>query len=48
MLKSRSVFETAEQKFGKQRADELRADIEQLAADLEKLRAVPLDIEDAP
>jgi hypothetical protein len=50
MVKSRPVFETAEEKFGKERAEELRADIEQLAADLKKLRAAAaaLDVEDAP
>jgi hypothetical protein len=48
MLKSLSVFDTAEEKFGKERAEELRPDIEQLVSDLEKLRSVPLDVEDAP
>jgi hypothetical protein len=42
------VFDIAEQKFGKERAEELRDDLEQLAADLEKLRAAPVEIDDAP
>ena len=40
--------ETAEQKLGKARAEELRSDIEQLAADLQKLRSTPLELEDEP
>ena len=38
----------AEEKFGKERAEELRSDIEQLRADIEKLRSVPLDFDDEP
>jgi hypothetical protein len=38
----------AEQKFGKQRAEELREDIQQVEDDLERLRSVPLELEDEP
>ena len=38
----------AEEKFGQERAEELRSDIEQLRADIEKLRSVPLDFDDEP
>jgi hypothetical protein len=38
----------AEEKFGKERAEQLRSDIEQAAVDLEKVRAIPLEIEDEP
>ena len=41
-------FTTAEEKFGKRRADQLRDEIDQLVAEIEKLRSVPLDIEDEP
>jgi hypothetical protein len=38
----------AEEKFGKERSEQLRADIEQAAGDLEKLRAISVEIEDEP
>jgi hypothetical protein len=38
----------AEEKFGKERAEELRSEIEQLRADIDKLRSVPLDFDDEP
>jgi hypothetical protein len=41
-------FKTAEEKFGKERAEQLRKELEQLAADIEKLRSVALDVDDAP
>ncbi len=43
-----SLHDTAEEKFGKARAEELRSEIEQLAVEIEKLRSIPLDIEDEP
>jgi hypothetical protein len=44
----RILFAHAEEKFGKERAEQLRSDIEQAAGDIEKLRAVPLQVEDEP
>jgi hypothetical protein len=41
-------FKTAENKFGKERAEELRSEIEQLQAEIEKLLSVPLNIDDEP
>ena len=41
-------FKTAEEKFGKERAEQLRSEIEQLAAELQKLRSAALDLEDEP
>jgi hypothetical protein len=38
----------AEEKFGKERADALRPEIESMAEQLAKLRAVELDFEDEP
>ena len=43
-----SLHDTAEEKFGKARAEELRSEIEQLAVEIEKLRSIPVDIEDEP
>jgi len=43
-----NLQETAEEKFGKARAEELHSDIEQLVIEIEKLRSVPLDIDDEP
>ena len=40
--------QAAEEKFGKERAEELDSDIEQLHADIDKLRSVPLDFDDEP
>ena len=42
-LKSR-----ADEKFGKERTDELRSELEQLAAEIQQLRNTPLEIEDEP
>ena len=42
------LFSRADEKFGKERAEQLRSDIEQAAADLEKIRSIPLQIEDEP
>jgi len=38
----------AEEKFGKERIEQLRPDIEQAASDLEKLRATSVEIDDEP
>jgi len=38
----------AEEKFGKERAEELRSEIEQLRADIEKLRSMTLELDDEP
>src|SRR5688500_2013731 len=40
------LYERAEKRFGKQRADELRADIEQTAAELLKVVHHPVGFED--
>ena len=40
--------EKAVQKFGEDRASELTSEIDLLAADLEKLRSFPLDVNDEP
>ena len=38
----------AEEEFGKERAEQLRSDIEQAAGDIEKLRMTPIELEDEP
>ena len=38
----------AEEKFGKERTEQLRVDIEQTAADIEKLRAASVETDDEP
>jgi hypothetical protein len=38
----------AEEKFGKERAEELRSEIEQLRVDIEKLRSMALEFDDEP
>jgi hypothetical protein len=38
----------AEEKFGRQRAEELRSEIEQLAAELKKLNSAPVEPKDEP
>jgi hypothetical protein len=38
----------AEEKFGKDRTEQLRSDIELAADDIEKIRAIPLQIDDEP
>jgi transcription elongation GreA/GreB family factor len=43
-----NLQERAEEKFGKTRADELQSEIKQLSEELEKLRSVPMDIDDEP
>jgi hypothetical protein len=42
------LFNEAEEKIGKTRADELRADIEQFDRDLQALRSMPVELEDEP
>jgi hypothetical protein len=42
------LFKTAEEKFGTERAEELRSEIEQLEAEIQKLFSVPLNIDDEP
>jgi hypothetical protein len=42
------LLNLAEEKFGKERAEQLRSEIEQLAAEIEKLRSIPLDTGDEP
>jgi hypothetical protein len=42
------LFNEAEEKIGKTKADELRPDIEQLNRDLQKLRSTPVELEDEP
>jgi hypothetical protein len=41
-----NLQERADEKFGKTRADELQSDIKQLSEEIEKLRSVPMDIDD--
>jgi hypothetical protein len=40
--------QVAQDKFGKERAEELRSDLEQLADDIRKLRSTPVELEDEP
>jgi hypothetical protein len=43
-----SLLAQAETKFGKERAEALRPEIETMATQLAKLRAIELDFEDEP
>jgi len=43
-----NLQETAEEKFGKKRADELQSEIKQLSDEIEKLRSVSMAIDDEP
>ena len=43
-----NIQQTAEEKFGKERAAELRSEIEQLAEELESLRSAAVDFDDGP
>jgi hypothetical protein len=45
---SKNLFSHADEKFGKERTEQLRSDIELAADDIEKICAVPLRIEDEP
>jgi len=38
----------AEEKFGKERAEQLRADLQQVAEDIEQIRQTPVEIDDEP
>jgi hypothetical protein len=38
----------AEEKFGKERTEQLQGDLEQLASDIERLLEVALEIDDEP
>jgi hypothetical protein len=42
------LFARAEEKFGRLRADELRSDIEQVAADLNEVAAAKIESDDEP
>jgi hypothetical protein len=42
------LFSQADEKLGKERTEQLRSDIELAADDIEKIRAVPLQVEDEP
>jgi hypothetical protein len=43
-----SLFVRAEEKFGREQADELRSDIEQIAADLKELASAKIEVDDEP
>jgi len=45
---TRTLRLRAEEKFGKQRAAELQSEVEQMAAELQKLSATLVEIEDEP
>jgi hypothetical protein len=45
---ARILTSRAEETFGKERTEQLRADIDQAAGDIEKLRAISVEIEDEP
>jgi len=40
--------QTAQDKFGKDRAEDIRSDLEQLADDIRKLRSTPVELDDEP
>jgi len=44
----KTLLSHAEEQFGKERTEQLRSDIELAADDIEKIRAVPLQVEDEP
>ena len=44
----KTLFPHAEEQFGKERSEQLRSDIELTADDIEKIRAVSLQVEDEP
>jgi hypothetical protein len=43
-----NLQQTALDKFGKDRAEEIRSDLEQLADDIRKLRSTPVELDDEP
>jgi hypothetical protein len=44
----RFLLSRADETLGKERAEQLRSDLEQTADDIEKLRAIPLEVDDEP
>jgi hypothetical protein len=44
----KNLEQQAEDKFGKERAAELASEIEQLVAEIERLRSAQLDLDDEP
>ena len=42
------LLSRAEETLGKERADQLRSDLQQAADDIGQIRAVPLEVEDEP
>jgi hypothetical protein len=44
----RTLMARAEERFGKERATELHSEIEQMAAELHKLTAAPIEVDDEP
>jgi hypothetical protein len=47
-IKAMDLGKKAEDKFGKDRAEELRSELDQLAAELDRLRSASVDLDDAP
>ena len=45
---AKAITSRAEQKFGNKRTEELQLDLEQLASDIEKVRAVAVETDDEP
>ena len=45
---ARILTSRAEEKFGKERAEQLRADIQQVAQDIEQVRQTPVETDDEP
>ena len=45
---AKGLTSRAEEKFGKDRATQLRSEIEQASSDIEKLRAAEVEVEDEP
>jgi hypothetical protein len=44
----KNLGQQAEDKFGKERAAELASELEQLVAEIEKIRSAHLDLDDEP
>ena len=42
------LIKKAEDKFGKERAEDLRSELEELESEIKKLRSVDLDSDDEP
>ena len=45
---AKDLASRAQEKLGKERAEQLRAELEQMAAEIQQLRNTPLEIEDEP